>query len=251
MSSTCRCSRSVSFLRRRVSVLALGIVYGAIVALMQTDLKRLVAYSSVSHLGFVVLGTFAFTEQAMAGGVLQMVNHGLSTRALFLLVGMVYERTHTRDLTRMGGMMSVTPWLGGTFLFVALSSAGLPRLSGFVGEFLVILGTLARNVWFGAIDTGVVLAAMHLLVVPEDGAHGPVPEERRHHPDLSLRRGRGPRPCWPRSRGLRRCPAPARPDRAHDRSGRGGRRGARGRPAAGGSARRGGGRMTPELMQGR
>jgi NADH-quinone oxidoreductase subunit M len=172
-----------------ISVLALiGIVYGAIVALIQLDLKRLVAYSSVSHLGFVVLGTFAFTEQAMAGGVLQMVNHGLSTGALFLLVGMVYERTHTRDLTRMGGLMSVTPWLGGTFLFVALSSAGLPGLNGFVGEFLVILGTLARNVWFGAIAaTGVVLAAIYLLWSYQRMAHGPAPEEHRHHRDLSLR----------------------------------------------------------------
>ena len=172
-----------------ISVLALiGIVYGGIVALIQTDLKRLVAYSSVSHLGFVVLGAFAFTEQAMAGGVLQMVNHGLSTGGLFLLVGMVYERTHTRDLGRMGGLMSVTPWLGGTFLFVALSSAGLPGLNSFVGEFLVILGTLARNVWFGAIAaTGVVLAAIYLLWSYQRMAHGPVPEEHRHHRDLSLR----------------------------------------------------------------
>ncbi|MGE5460240.1 MAG: NADH-quinone oxidoreductase subunit M [Solirubrobacterales bacterium] len=172
-----------------VSILALiGIVYGAIVALMQTDLKRLVAYSSVSHLGFVVLGTFAFTQQAMAGGVLQMVNHGLSTGALFLLVGMVYERTHTRDLERMGGLMSVTPWLAGTFLFVALSSIGLPGLNNFVGEFLVILGTLGRNVWFGSIAaTAVVLAAIYLLWAYQRMALGPVPEEHRHHRDLSLR----------------------------------------------------------------
>ncbi|HET9723069.1 MAG TPA: NADH-quinone oxidoreductase subunit M [Actinomycetota bacterium] len=172
-----------------ISVLALiGIVYGAIVALMQSDLKRLVAYSSVSHLGFVVLGTFAFTQQAMAGGVLQMVNHGLSTGALFLLVGMVYERTHTRDLTQMGGLMAVTPWLAGTFLFVALSSLGLPGLNNFVGEFLVILGTLARNVWFGAVAAaGVVLAAIYLLWSYQRMAHGPVPEAQRHHHDLSLR----------------------------------------------------------------
>jgi NADH-quinone oxidoreductase subunit M len=172
-----------------VSVLALiGIVYGAIVALIQTDLKRLVAYSSVSHLGFVVLGTFAFTQQAMAGGVLQMVNHGLSTGALFLLVGMVYERTHTRDLARMGGLMSVTPWLAGTFLFVALSSVGLPGLNNFVGEFLVILGTLGRSVWFGAIAaTGIVLAAVYLLWAYQRMAQGPVPEGHRHHRDLSLR----------------------------------------------------------------
>jgi NADH-quinone oxidoreductase subunit M len=171
-----------------ISVLALiGIVYGAIVALIQWDVKRLVAYSSVSHLGFVVLGTFAFTEQAMSGGVLQMVNHGLSTGALFLLVGMVYERTHTRDLRRMGGLGSLTPWLAGTFLFVALSSLGLPGLNNFVGEFLVILGTLGRNVWFGSIAaSGIVLAAIYLLWAYQRMAQGRPPDDRRH-PDLSLR----------------------------------------------------------------
>jgi len=171
-----------------ISVLALiGIVYGALVALMQSDVKRLVAYSSVSHLGFVVLGTFAFTEQALSGGVLQMVNHGLSTGALFLLVGMIYERTHTRDLGAMGGLGSVTPWLAGTFLFVALSSLGLPGLNNFVGEFLVILGTLGRNVWFGSIAAvGVLLAAIYLLWAYQRLAHGAAPDERRH-PDLSLR----------------------------------------------------------------
>jgi NADH-quinone oxidoreductase subunit M len=172
-----------------ISVLALiGIVYGAVVALIQTDVKRLVAYSSVSHLGFVVLGTFAFTEQAMTGGVLQMVNHGLSTGALFLLVGMVYERTHTRDLGRMGGLASVTPWLAGTFLFVALSSVGLPGLNNFVGEFLVILGTLGRSVVFGSIAaTGVVLAAIYLLWAYQRMAHGEAPVEHRLHGDLSVR----------------------------------------------------------------
>ena len=172
-----------------ISVLALiGIVYGAIVALIQTDVKRLVAYSSVSHLGFVVLGTFAFTQQSMTGGVLQMVNHGLSTGALFLLVGMVYERTHTRDLAKMGGLASVTPWLAGVFLFVALSSVGLPGLNNFVGEFLVILGTLGTNVVYGSIAaTAVVLAAIYLLWAYQRMAQGPVPETHRHHPDLSLR----------------------------------------------------------------
>jgi NADH-quinone oxidoreductase subunit M len=172
-----------------ISVLALiGIVYGAIVALIQSDVKRLVAYSSVSHLGFVVLGTFAFTQQALTGGVLQMVNHGLSTGALFLLVGMVYERTHTRDLGKMGGLGSVTPWLAGVFLFVALSSMGLPGLNNFVGEFLVILGTLGSNLVFGSIAAaGVVLAAIYLLWAYQRMAHGQAPEEHRHHPDLSLR----------------------------------------------------------------
>ena len=113
-----------------VSVLAvIGIIYGADLALIQTDIKRLVAYSSVSHLGFVVLGIFAFTEQAMTGGVLQMVNHGLATGALFLLVGMVYERTHTRDLGKMGGLASVMPWLAGAFLFDGLRVGRAARAS--------------------------------------------------------------------------------------------------------------------------
>lgn len=178
-----------SYFADAIMVLALvGIVYGAVVALIQTDVKRLVAYSSVSHLGFVVLGTFVFTEQAISGGVLQMVNHGLSTGALFLLVGMVYERTRTRDLSAMGGLASVTPRLAGTFLFVALSSLGLPGLNNFVGEFLVILGTLGRNVWFGAIaSSGVVLAAIYLLWAYQRMAYGEVPEAHRDHPDLSLR----------------------------------------------------------------
>jgi NADH-quinone oxidoreductase subunit M len=172
-----------------VEILALiGIVYGAIVALMQTDLKRLIAYSSVSHLGFVVLGVFAFTRPGMAGGVLQMVNHGLSTGALFLLVGMLYERTHTRNLDEMGGMASVTPKLAGVFLFAALSSLGLPGLNNFVGEFLVILGTFASDAVYGSIAAvGIVLAAIYLLWAYQRMAQGPVREAHATHADLSVR----------------------------------------------------------------
>jgi NADH-quinone oxidoreductase subunit M len=172
-----------------VQVLALiGIVYGAVVALMQTDLKRLIAYSSVSHLGFVVLGVFAFTQQGMTGGVLQMLNHGLSTGALFLLVGMLYERTHTRNLSEMGGMADVTPKLTGLFLFAALSSLGLPGLNNFVGEFLVILGTFRANAVFGSIAaTGIVLAAIYLLWSYQRMAQGPVVETHAALPDLSVR----------------------------------------------------------------
>jgi NADH-quinone oxidoreductase subunit M len=172
-----------------VSILALiGIVYGAVVALIQRDLKRLVAYSSVSHLGFVVIGIFAFSETGMAGGVLQMVNHGLSTGALFLLVGMVYERTHTRQLDEMGGMASVTPVLAGVFLFVALSSLGLPGLNNFVGEFLVILGTFTANHVYGVIAaSAIVLAAIYLLWSYQRMMHGPVNPAHADHPDMSLR----------------------------------------------------------------
>jgi NADH-quinone oxidoreductase subunit M len=178
------------FFRTFVMVLAvIGIVYGAIVALIQTDVKRLVAYSSVSHLGFVVLGTFAFTLQGMSGGVLQMVNHGLSTGALFLLVGMLYDRTHTRDLGRMGGLAQSMPALAGVFLFVALSSIGLPGLNGFVGEFLILLGTFIVSKPFAvAAVVAVVLAAIYLLWPYQRLMHGPlVDEEHRLLPDLSGR----------------------------------------------------------------
>jgi NADH-quinone oxidoreductase subunit M len=172
-----------------VSILAvIGIIYGAVVALIQTDIKRLVAYSSVSHLGFVVLGIFAFTNQGVTGGILQMVNHGLSTGALFLLVGMVYERTHTRDLGRMGGLAVVMPWLTGAFLFAVVASVGLPGLNNFVGEFLVILGSFAVNRWFGALAAvAVVLAAIYLLWSYQRMAYGPIHEEHSLLPDVSLR----------------------------------------------------------------
>jgi NADH-quinone oxidoreductase subunit M len=176
------------YFRTVVMILAvIGIVYGAAVALIQTDVKRLVAYSSVSHLGFVVLGTFAFTLQGMSGGVLQMVNHGLSTGGLFLLVGMLYDRTHTRDLRRMGGLGAIMPALAGVFLFVALSSIGLPGLNGFVGEFLVLLGTFIVSKPFAvAAVVAVVLAAIYLLWAYQRMMHGPVVnEEHRLLPDLS------------------------------------------------------------------
>ena len=143
-----------------ISMLALiGIVYGALVALIQTDIKRLVAYSSVSHLGFVVLGIFAFTNQGMTGAVLQMVNHGLSTGALFLLVGMVYERTHTRDLGSMGGLASVMPWLAGAFLFAVFASAGCPASTASSASSSSSSGSFSANMTFGAVASiGVVLA---------------------------------------------------------------------------------------------
>jgi NADH-quinone oxidoreductase subunit M len=162
------------YFRTAILVLAVvGILYGAIVALIQTDLKRLVAYSSVSHLGFVVLGIFAFTVEGMSGGVLQMVNHGLSTGALFLLVGMLYDRIHTRDLGKMGGLAESIPLYAGVFLFVALSSVGLPGLNGFVGELLVLLGTFAVSKPFAALAAaGVVLSAIYLLWAYQRAMHG-------------------------------------------------------------------------------
>ena len=146
----------------------IGIIYGALVARVQEDAKSLVAYSSVSHLGFVVLGLFAFTTEAMQGAVIQMVNHGLSTGALFLLVGMLYERRHTRMMDDYGGLASSVPVLTTLMVFSVLASAGLPGLNGFVGEFMILLGSYKSTVlgapWLVVLATsGVILAAMYLL----------------------------------------------------------------------------------------
>ena len=119
----------------------IAIIYGAIVALVQPDLKKLVAYSSVSHMGFVTLGIFVFQEQALQGAILQMVNHGLITGALFLLVGVFYERTHDRTIAKMGGLAARMPVYAAAFGFFVFASVGLPGLSGFVGEFLTLIGT--------------------------------------------------------------------------------------------------------------
>ena len=142
----------------------IAIIYGAIVAMVQPDLKKLVAYSSVSHMGFVTLGIFVFQEQAMSGAILQMVNHGLITGALFLLVGVIYERTHDRTISKMGGLAALTPVYAATFGFFVFASAGLPGLSGFVGEFLTLIGTFVASPWAAAVASLVmVLAAAYLL----------------------------------------------------------------------------------------
>jgi NADH-quinone oxidoreductase subunit M len=142
----------------------IGIIYGAVVAIVQRDLKRLVAYSSVAHLGFIVVGIFGLSTQGLQGGVLQMVNHGLSTGALFLLVGMIYERRHTRQIAELGGIQKVAPVFAGVFMLVMLSSIGLPGLNGFVGEFLVLIGTFVTHRWWTVVATaGVILAAIYML----------------------------------------------------------------------------------------
>jgi len=142
----------------------IGIIYGAIVALVQPDLKRLVAYSSVSHMGFVTLGIFVFTEQGLQGAILQMINHGLITGALFLLVGVIYERTHDRTIAKMGGLAGRVPIYAATLGFFAFASAGLPGLSGFVGEFLVLVGTFEFDPYVAAIAAFVMIfAAAYLL----------------------------------------------------------------------------------------
>ena len=142
----------------------IAIIYGAIVALVQPDLKKLVAYSSVSHMGFVTLGIFVFQPQALDGAILQMINHGLITGALFLAVGVIYERTHDRTIAKMGGLAALTPVYVAIFGFFVFASAGLPGLSGFVGEFLALLGTFAANPWAAGIATiCMILAAAYLL----------------------------------------------------------------------------------------
>ncbi|HEX2049798.1 MAG TPA: NADH-quinone oxidoreductase subunit M [Actinomycetota bacterium] len=166
-----------------------GIVYGAIVAAMQSDLKRLVAYSSVAHLGFIVLGIFVGSIEGMSGGILQMVNHGLSTGALFMLVGALYDRRHTRVIADFGGLARSVPVLSGVFLLVALSSLGLPGLNGFVGEFLVLLGTFERYRWWVVPAAfGIVLAAVYLPWAYRRVFHGSVAlDVNRTLPDLGAR----------------------------------------------------------------
>jgi NADH-quinone oxidoreductase subunit M len=140
------------------------VIYGAVVAIVQPDLKKLVAYSSVSHLGFIVLGTFALTSQSLEGSVVQMINHGLTTGALFLLVGILYERRHTKAIADFGGLASSMPVFAGLFLFIAFASIGLPGLNGFVGEFLILVGSYPTlPVYTVLAATGVILAAVYLL----------------------------------------------------------------------------------------
>jgi NADH-quinone oxidoreductase subunit M len=177
-----------------IAVLAvIGIIYGAMVSYSQRDVKKLVAYSSVSHLGFVMLGLFALNSQGIQGGILQMVNHGLSTGALFLIVGMIYERRHTREMDAFGGLWKVMPIYAALTLIVALSSMGLPGLNGFIGEFTILLGAFGSEVlgspWFaGLAAVGVILAAVYILYLFQKMFLGPVDkEENRTLLDLNWR----------------------------------------------------------------
>jgi NADH-quinone oxidoreductase subunit M len=177
-----------------ISVLAvIGIIYGALVAMVQTDMKKLVAYSSVSHLGFVILGIFALNQEAVQGAVIQMINHGLSTGALFLLVGMIYERTHTRKISDYGGIAKVVPFFSFAFLFTSLSSIGLPGLNGFVGEFLILVGSFKSDVlgswWFTVFAaTGVIFAAVYLLWMYKRVVFGTITNPKMNElTDLNLR----------------------------------------------------------------
>ncbi|MFN0241589.1 MAG: NuoM family protein [Planctomycetota bacterium] len=168
---------------------AAGIVYGAFLAMAQTDIKRLVACSSVSHLGYVVLGLFALTHAGLRGSMLQMVNHGLSTGLLFLLVGMIYERRHTRALDQYGGIATVMPVFALFLCIAVFSSVGLPGLNGFVGEYLILLGAFQSTPWISAIAvTGVIFGAIYLLMATRKMLFGPVIHaENRTLSDLNAR----------------------------------------------------------------
>jgi NADH-quinone oxidoreductase subunit M len=167
----------------------IGILYGAAVSYAQADVKKLVAYSSVSHLGFVMLGMFALNPQGIQGAILQMINHGLSTGALFLLVGMIYEQTHTREIKVYGGLWKITPVFGSIMLIVALSSMGLPGLNGFVGEFTILLGAFGSKAigspWYAGISAaGVIMAAIYILYMFQRmflGPQGEIVEEVKKH----------------------------------------------------------------------
>src|SRR5438067_255874 len=177
-----------------------GIVYGSLMCMAQRDLKRLIAYSSVAHLGFVMLGLSALTAEAVNGAVLQMVNHGISTGALFLLVGYFYERTHTRELAHYGGLARVAPGMAAVFLVVVLSSIGLPGTNGFVGEFLILAGAFSAQAlgsWGGVQRgmvlsivgaTGVILGAVYMLWMYQRAMFGPKGKAAEHGvPDLTVR----------------------------------------------------------------
>ena len=179
-----------------ITLAVIGIIYGALVAMVQPDVKRLVAYSSVSHMGFVVLGLFSFTELGMQGALYQMLNHGVSTGALFLFVGFIYERRHTRQISDFGGLSTPMPWFSTLFVIASLSSIGLPFLNGFVGEFLILIGTWTSFaighpwIWIATMlaGTGVIWAAVYMLWMLQRVVFGKVtnPENAKLH-DLNAR----------------------------------------------------------------
>jgi NADH-quinone oxidoreductase subunit M len=167
----------------------IGIIYGAMVAMVQTDVKRLVAYSSVSHMGMLFAGILAWNVQGVQGGIIQMINHGLSTGALFLIVGMIYERRHTREISEFGGIAKVMPTYATFFMIFTLSSIGLPGLNGFVGEFLILVGIMGRSIGWGVLaTTGVILGAAYMLWLYQRMMFGPNHNEANHSlQDLNLR----------------------------------------------------------------
>jgi NADH-quinone oxidoreductase subunit M len=172
-----------------IALSLISIIYGAIVCLMQKDMKRLIAYSSVSHLGFCTLGIFALTPQGLSGSVLQQINHGISTGALFLIVGVLYERRHTRLISEFGGLAIPMPNFAAIYLIVSLSSLGMPLLNGFIGEFTILQGTFVVNkAWAAWASLGIVLGAAYLLWLYQRTMFGPITHDiNKALPDLNLR----------------------------------------------------------------
>jgi NADH-quinone oxidoreductase subunit M len=172
-----------------VAIAIIGIIYGAFVAFAQKDLKKLVAYSSVSHMGLVMLGLFVLNMQGVEGGIYQMLNHGLSTGALFIIVGMIYERRHTKKIAEFGGIAKVMPVFAAFFMLATLSSIGLPLLNGFVGEFLILLGTFEFNYVYAALGaTGLILGAVYMLMAYQKVMFGPLEKaENKILKDINLR----------------------------------------------------------------
>jgi len=170
-----------------LTIATIGIIYGGIVAAMQKNLKRLVAYSSLAHMGFALMGIFALNVEGIEGSVLVMINHGISTGALFILLGFLYQRRHTYEISSLKGIAKVAPVFAGLFTLVMLSSIGLPGLNGFVGEFLVLLGTFVSNRWWAVVATsGVIIAALYLLWAYQRVFNGEPDEENATFPDLKL-----------------------------------------------------------------
>jgi NADH-quinone oxidoreductase subunit M len=182
---------TMHFLKPMLIICLIGIIYGALVAMMQKDMKSLVAYSSVSHLGFVMLGVFAATPVALQGGVLQMINHGISTGALFLIVGIIYERRHTRMIADYGGLSHIMPVYAAVFLIMTLSSIGMPGLNGFIGEFFILQGTFAaQGLWiYAALAVlGIVLGAAYMLWLYQRVMFGKLENPlNKALPDLNMR----------------------------------------------------------------
>jgi NADH-quinone oxidoreductase subunit M len=178
------------YFAQAIAILAvIGIVYGALVAMVQPDMKKLVAYSSVSHLGFVVLGLCAMNVNGIHGAVYQMLNHGVSTGGLFLIVGMLSDRRHTRQIVEYGGLKAVMPHLVAAFLLITLASIAMPGMNGFIGEFLILLGAFRLHPWMAAVAaTGVILSAVYMLWMFQRVNYGEITNEKnRHLADLSPR----------------------------------------------------------------
>ncbi len=178
---------SVWFAPVMLTLATIGIIYGGIVAAMQRNLKRLVAYSSVAHMGFAVLGLFTLTTIGLQGSVMVMINHGIITGTLFILLGYLYKRRHTYEISELKGLQKVAPWFAGAFMVTMLASIGLPGLNGFVGEFLVLIGTFLAHRWWAVVAaTGVIIAALYMLWAYQRAFHGEPDEANKTFPDLKL-----------------------------------------------------------------